>query len=96
VINCSDSCLCSLNVLFNSAGACSDRTDDGSVENDGDSTAEDNDLCRVASLNAEERLSRLRERSDVVLSKILAVVALSMARSTLPMRAPSWRTTGTK
>src|SRR5215467_1248191 len=30
-------------------------------------------------------------RCEVVLSKILAVAALSMARSMLPMSAPSWR-----
>src|SRR5215469_16259405 len=46
VTKCSDSCLCNLNVLFDSAGTCSDRTDDGSVQNDGDSAAQDDDLCR--------------------------------------------------
>src|SRR5215468_5191782 len=35
-------------------------------------------------------------RSEVVLSKILAVAALSMARSMLPMSAPSWRRKATK
>jgi hypothetical protein len=38
---CSDSRLCNRNVLFNGAGTCSDRTDDGSVQNDGYSAAED-------------------------------------------------------
>src|SRR5215467_13094305 len=57
---CSDSCLCNLNVLFNSAGTCSDRTNDGSVQNDGYSAAEDDDVSRVGFLNSEERLSRLR------------------------------------
>src|SRR5262245_5114829 len=61
----SDSRLCNRNVLFNCAGTCSDRTDDGSVQNDGYSTAEDNDLSRVAFLNAEERPSRLRESREV-------------------------------
>ena len=62
---CSDSCLCNRNVLLNGAGTCSDRTDDGSVQNDGYSAAEDDDLSRVAFLNAEERLSRLRESLEV-------------------------------
>src|SRR5262249_20188087 len=61
----SDSRLCNRTVLFNGAGTCSDRTDDGSVQNDGDSAAEDDDLSRVALLNAEERLSRLRESREV-------------------------------
>jgi len=51
--------------LFNGAGTCSDRTDDGSVQNDGNSAAEDDDLSRVAFLNAEERPSRLRESREV-------------------------------
>src|SRR5262249_56888786 len=55
VTKCSDSCLCNRNVLFNGAGTCSDRTDDGSVQCDRYSTAEDDDLSRVAFLNAEER-----------------------------------------
>ena len=62
---CSDSRLRNRNVLFNGAGACSDRTDDGSVQNDGYSAAEDDDLSRVAFLNAEERPSRLRESREV-------------------------------
>ena len=52
VAKCSDSRLCNRNVLFNGAGTCSDRTDDGSVQNDGDTAAEYNDLSRVAILNA--------------------------------------------
>src|SRR5262245_59956861 len=62
---CSDSRLCNRNVLFNGAGTCSDRTDDGSVQNDGHSAAEDDDLSRVAFLNAEERLSRLHGSREV-------------------------------
>src|SRR5215831_2567085 len=65
VTKCSDSRLCNRNVLFNGAGTCSDRTYDGSVQNDGYSAAEDDDLSRVAFLNAEERLSRLRESREV-------------------------------
>src|SRR5215510_15758762 len=65
VTKCSDSRLCNRNVLFNGASTCSDRTDDGSVQNDGYSAAEDDDLSRVAFLNAEERLSRLRESREV-------------------------------
>src|SRR5215831_6429881 len=65
VTKCSDSRLGNRNVLFNGAGTCSDRTDDGSVQNDGYSAAEDDDLSRVAFLNAEERLSRLRECREV-------------------------------
>src|SRR5262249_45803103 len=65
VTKCSDSRLCNRNVLFNSAGTCSDRTDDGSVQNDGYSAAEDDHLSRVALLNAEKRLSRLRESREV-------------------------------
>src|SRR5262249_2407561 len=61
VTKCSDSGLCNRNVLFNRAGTCSNRTDDGSVQHDGYSAAEDDDLSRIAFLNAEERLSRLRE-----------------------------------
>src|SRR5262249_7255828 len=61
----SDSRLGNRNVLFNGAGACSDRTHDGSVENDGYSAAENDDLSRVALLNAEERLSRLRESREL-------------------------------
>src|SRR5262249_44012171 len=61
----SDSRLGNRNVLFNSAGTCSDRTHDGSVQNDGHSATEDDDLSRVAFLNAEERLSRLRESREV-------------------------------
>src|SRR5262249_29668819 len=48
-----------------SAGTCSNRTDDGSVQHDGYSAAEDDDLSRIAFLNAEERLSRLRESREV-------------------------------
>ena len=62
---CSDSRLCDRNVLLNTAGTCSDRTDDGSVQNDGYSAAEDDDLSRIALLNAEKRLSRLRESREV-------------------------------
>ena len=62
---CSDSRLGNRNILFNGAGACSDRTHDDSVQNDGDSAAEDDDLSRVTFLNAEERLSRLRESREV-------------------------------
>src|SRR5215467_12020115 len=58
VTKCSDSGLCNRNVLFNRAGTCSNRTDDGSVQNDGYSAAEDDDLSRIAFLNAEQRLSR--------------------------------------
>src|SRR5215471_18206970 len=65
VTKCSDSGLCNRNVLFNRAGACSDCTDDSSVQNDRYSTAEDDDLSRVAFLNAEERLSRLRQGREV-------------------------------
>src|SRR5262249_26984464 len=61
VTKCSDSRLCNGNILFNGACACSDSTDDGSVRDDGYSAAENDDLSRVALLNAEERLSRLRE-----------------------------------
>ena len=62
---CSDSRLCNRDVLFNGAGACSDRTDDGSVQDDGYSAAEDDDLSRVAFLNAEERPSGLRKSREV-------------------------------
>src|SRR6516162_7759622 len=61
VTNCSDSRLGNRNVLFNGAGTCPNRTDDASVQNDGYSAAEDDHLSRVALLNAEEWLSRLRE-----------------------------------
>src|SRR6516162_7015953 len=57
VTKCSDSRLGNRNVLFNGAGACSDRTHDGSVQNDGCSAAENDDLSRVTFLNAEKRLS---------------------------------------
>src|SRR5262245_43746650 len=98
VTKCSDSGLCNRNVLFNRAGTCSNRTDDGSVQHDGYSTAEDDDLSRIAFLNAESGFSDCARvaRSEVVLSKILAVAALSMARSMLPMSAPSWRRKATK
>ena len=62
---CSDSRLGNRNILFNGAGACSDRTHDGSVQNDGYSAAENDDLSRVTLLNAEERLSRLRESREL-------------------------------
>ena len=62
---CSDSRLCNRNVLFNGAGTCSDRTDDGSVQNDGYSAPEDNDPARIGYLNAGERLSRLGESCEV-------------------------------
>src|SRR5262249_8730185 len=62
---CSDSRLGNRNILFNGAGACSDRTHDGSVQNDGHSAAENDDLSRVALLDAEERLSRLRESREL-------------------------------
>src|SRR5215813_6781582 len=65
VTKCSDSGLCNRNVLFNRAGTCSNRTDDGSVQHDGYSAAEDDDLSRIAFLNAEERLSPLRESREV-------------------------------
>src|SRR5262245_22863591 len=65
VTKCSDSRLCNRYVLFNSAGTCSDRTDDGSVQNDGHSAAEDDDLSRVTFLNTKEWLSRLREPREV-------------------------------
>src|SRR5262245_19283738 len=65
VTKCSDSCLCNRIVSFNGAGTCPDCTDDGPVQNDGYSAAEDDDLSRVAFLNAEERLSRLRESREV-------------------------------
>src|SRR5215471_18176836 len=58
VTKCSDSGLCNRNVLFNRAG-------DVSVQHDGYSAAEDDDLSRIAFLNAEERLSRLRESREV-------------------------------
>src|SRR5262245_59147332 len=51
VTKCSDSRLCNRNILFNGAGACSDRTHDGSVQGDGYSAAENDDLSRVALLN---------------------------------------------
>src|SRR5262249_2056974 len=57
ITKCSDSRLGDRNVLLNSAGTCSDRTDNGSVQDDGYSAAEDDDLSRVALLNAEKRLS---------------------------------------
>ena len=60
-----DSCRCHRNVLFNGAGTCSDRTDHGPVQNDGYSAAEEDDLSRVAFLDAVERLSRLRESREV-------------------------------
>src|SRR5262249_7686244 len=90
VTKCSDSCLCNRNVLFNGAGTCPDCTDDGPVQNDGYSAAEDDDLSHVAFLNTEKWLSRLRESREVRgrLSKILAVAALSMAGSMLPMSEP--------
>src|SRR5215813_4778452 len=50
VTKCSDSGLCNRNVLFNRAGTCSNRTDDGSVQHDGHSAAEDDDLSRVPAL----------------------------------------------
>src|SRR5215475_13025018 len=65
VAKCSDSRLCNRNVLFNGAGTCSDRTDDSSVQNDRYPAAEDDDPSCVAFLNAEERLSRLRESREV-------------------------------
>src|SRR5215510_10327592 len=65
VTKCSDSRLCNRNVLFNGAGTCADRTDDSSVQNDRHSAAEDDDVSRVAFLNAEERLSRLRESREI-------------------------------
>src|SRR5262245_24641135 len=61
----SDSPLCNRNVLFNGAGTCSDRTDDGSAQNDGYSAPEDDDLSRIGYLNAGERLSRLGESCEV-------------------------------
>ena len=60
---CSDGGLCNRNVLFNRAGTCSNRTDDGSVQHDGYSAAEDDDLCRVASMLAEASASPFRSRS---------------------------------
>src|SRR5262252_3279294 len=51
VIKCRDSRLCNRNVLFDGAGTCSDRARDASVQNDGNSAAEDDDLSRVALLN---------------------------------------------
>src|SRR5262245_49024549 len=65
VTKCSDSRLSDRYVLFNSAGTCSDRADDGSVQNDGHSAAEDDNLARVTFLYAEERLSRLRESREI-------------------------------
>src|SRR5215831_21043317 len=65
VTKCSDSRLCNRNVLFNGAGTCADRTDDSSVQNDRHSAAEDDNLSRDAFLNAEERLSRLRESREI-------------------------------
>src|SRR5262247_1574564 len=65
VTKCSDSRFCNRNVLFNGAGTCSDRTDDGSVQSDGYAAAEDDDLSRVAFVNPEERFSRLRESREV-------------------------------
>src|SRR5215470_2404930 len=58
---CTDRRFCHRDVLFNGAGTCSDRTDNGSVKNDGHSAAEDDDLSRVGFLDAEERPPRLRE-----------------------------------
>src|SRR5499433_70471 len=65
VTKCSDSRLCNRNVLFNGAGTCPDCTDDGPVQNDGYSAAEDDDLSRVAFLNTEKWLSRLREPRQI-------------------------------
>src|SRR5262245_4118992 len=65
VTKCSDSRLGNRNVPFNGAGTCSDRTHDGSVQNDGYSAAENDDLSCVGLLNAEERLSRLRESREI-------------------------------
>jgi hypothetical protein len=65
VTKCSDCRLGNRNVLFNGAGTWSDRTHDGSVQNDGGFAAEDGDLSRVALLNAEQRLSRLCESREV-------------------------------
>src|SRR5215467_1557908 len=62
---CGDSRFCHRDVLFNRAGTCSNRTDNGSVQNDGHSAAEDDDLSGVGLLNAEERPSRLREAREV-------------------------------
>src|SRR5215813_2117648 len=41
---CGDRRFCHRDVLVNGAGACSDRTDNRSVQNDGNSAAEDDDL----------------------------------------------------
>src|SRR5215469_6670984 len=92
---------CSLgncNVLLNGSGARSNGTDDASVQHDGYAAAEDDNFAGITFLNTEKRLTRRarRARSEVALSKILAVTALSMARSMLPMRAPSWRTKATR
>src|SRR5262245_29246603 len=62
---CGDCRFCHRDVLFNGAGAGSDRTDNRSVQNDGHSAAEDDDLSGVGFLNAEERFSRLREAREV-------------------------------
>src|SRR5262249_49576959 len=65
VTKCSDSRLCNRNVLFNGAGTCSDRIDDCLGQFDGYTDDEADDLSRVVFLNAEERLSRLRESREV-------------------------------
>src|SRR5262249_49522834 len=65
VTKCSDRGLCNRNVLFNRAGTCSNRTYNGSVQHDGCSAAEDDDLAGVTLLNDEERPSRLRESREV-------------------------------
>src|SRR5262245_28449394 len=62
---CRDRRFCHRDVLFNGAGTGSDRTDNGSVQNDRHSSAEDDDFSRIGLLNAEQRPPRLREAREV-------------------------------
>lgn len=62
----SDRCLRDRNVLLDGSGAGSHRSDDISINNDGHTAAEDDDLARVALPDAEQRLTRRGQFAEVV------------------------------
>src|SRR5262245_48854501 len=87
--------LCDRDILFDRPRARADRSNDRAADQDRQAAAEDHDLATIALLDAEERRAWLSHSCEVRLSKSRAVIALLMARSMLPIRAPSCRVKAT-